>query len=213
MVRVVKNPEVRRKEIVKAAQTLFLKKDYQNTTMTNVITRCKIAKGTLYHYFVSKEQLLEAVIEKLTKEHLQLLFKMMQNSNGNAVDQIESLMQAERLSLVKTKLLDRLHRPGNIELHARLLAATIRKVAPLYAALISKGCNEKIFYVDAPLETAEYILSASHFLTDCGCSPWPPEMVERRREAIPTILEAILKAPKGSFNFMTKKVGSDSIVA
>ena len=39
MVRVVKKPEERRREIVSASRNLFLKQDYENTTMQDVMTK------------------------------------------------------------------------------------------------------------------------------------------------------------------------------
>ena len=63
MTRTVKKPEERRADIVKAARYLFQTKEYSKTTMNDVIERLGIAKGTIYHYFSSKESLLEAVVK------------------------------------------------------------------------------------------------------------------------------------------------------
>jgi AcrR family transcriptional regulator len=58
MVRTVKKPDVRKAEILKAARHLFQTKDYESTTMQDVINALGIAKGTIYYYFKSKEDLL-----------------------------------------------------------------------------------------------------------------------------------------------------------
>ena len=59
MARIVKKPEERRQEIIEAARELFQAKDYEKTTMRDVMDKLGIAKGTIYHYFRSKEDLLE----------------------------------------------------------------------------------------------------------------------------------------------------------
>ena len=62
MVRIVKLPEQRRREIVEAAGQVFLQKGYESTTMQDVMQRLGIAKGTIYHYFSSKNDMLGAVL-------------------------------------------------------------------------------------------------------------------------------------------------------
>ena len=70
MVRTVKKPEERRLEIILAARHLFATKEYTNTTMRDVMDKLDIAKGTIYYYFRSKEEWLEAVIEYLVDEYI-----------------------------------------------------------------------------------------------------------------------------------------------
>lgn len=62
-----KKTEERRGEIVAATCQLFLSKGYDSTTMREVMRHLGIAKGTIYHYCASKEELLEAVIESLVE--------------------------------------------------------------------------------------------------------------------------------------------------
>jgi hypothetical protein len=107
-------------------------------------------------------------------------------------------------------LFDRLHKPGNEALHTRLLAATLLKLAPLYAELIRQGCEEGIFHTDAPLECAEFVLSAVQFLTDTGIYPWTEAELRRRIRAFPGLLEKMLQAPSGSFSFLIDQIENRS---
>ncbi len=66
MVRTVKDPDVRRNEIIDVAQALFLSKGYDNTSVQDVLDGAGIAKGTFYHYFGSKMELLDALVDRLT---------------------------------------------------------------------------------------------------------------------------------------------------
>jgi AcrR family transcriptional regulator len=70
MKRIVKKPAERRKEIIRAARELFQEKDYASVTMQGVMEKLNVAKGTIYHYFSSKEDLLESVVEDLIDEAL-----------------------------------------------------------------------------------------------------------------------------------------------
>lgn len=52
----------RSEEIVKKAIRVFAKKGYENTSMDDIADRAKVAKGTLYYYFPSKEDLYQQVM-------------------------------------------------------------------------------------------------------------------------------------------------------
>lgn len=56
-----KPAEVRIDELMSAAQTLFLEKGVEATTISEIIARAGVAKGTFYHYFESKQHIIEAL--------------------------------------------------------------------------------------------------------------------------------------------------------
>jgi AcrR family transcriptional regulator len=206
MARVVKKFEDRKGEIIQAASHLFETQGYENTSMQELIQTIGIAKGTLYHYFESKEDLLEAVIEHISHQSIEQMKAVVQQARGNALHKIELLLKTGSIAAAHQNLLDSLHKPGNQEMHIRLLAAILTQQAPLYANLIAQGCNEGIFTTDSPLECAEFILSAVQFLTDRGIYLWSQEDLNRRIQAFPKIIEQLLAAPAGSFQFLRKLI-------
>lgn len=197
MKRTVKKPEERRQDIIEAAKMLFLEQDYASTTMQDVMKKLNIAKGTIYHYFKSKDEILDAVIDNMIENYLDQLKARISNVSGSAVDKMKLLLRSEE----PESMLDDLHKPGNIDMHSRLLAVTILKLSPLYAEIIEQGNQEKLFDVEHPLETAELLLAGIQFLTDMGCHPWSHQDLARRTNAIPSLLEAQLGATKGTFTF------------
>lgn len=201
MIRVVKKPQERREEIISVAQELFLENEYEKTTLQDVMNKLGIAKGTIYHYFNSKEELLEAVVENMADAYVKRLCLVFEEVKGNALDRMRSLVSAGRVANGEGGLMERLHMGGNMGLHLRLLALIVMKIAPLYADVIRQGCSEGIFKSEHPLETAETLLAGIQFITDVGIYHWSKEDIARREAAIPALLEMQLGAPKGSFNF------------
>ena len=61
----MKKGEKRKHELLKIAYEMFLRRGYENTSVDEIIAKAQIAKGTFYYYFLSKEQLLEDVIEMM----------------------------------------------------------------------------------------------------------------------------------------------------
>ncbi len=202
MKRIIKKPEERRSEIIIAARYLFQKQEYEKTTMQDVMDYLDIAKGTIYHYFPSKEALLQAVIEDMVDESVEKMYEILEKSSGNALEKIQLLMGAGSIAADNENLLDHLHRHSNDSMHLRILIATLAKQAPLYAQLIEQGCKEGVFITNVPLECAEFILYGVQFLTDKGVCPWKQEDIDRRVKAFPQLIEQLLQAPVGSFEFM-----------
>lgn len=65
--RVVKEATVRRNEILDAAEQLFVTKGFDGTSTNDILERVGIACGTLYYHFKSKEEILDAMIERMTE--------------------------------------------------------------------------------------------------------------------------------------------------
>ena len=205
MSRIVKKPEDRRREIVAKAWEFFQRKDYEQTTMQDIMTELGIAKGTIYHYFASKEALLEAVVESVVEGYIEHIKAGLAGFEGNALKKISALISLGNVETAQEQTLEDLHRPGNVALHARMFAVTILKLAPLYESVIRQGNAEGIVQVDHPLECSEFLLAGIQFLTDTGIYPWKQEDLIRRAGTLGALVEVQLKAPKGSFDFLSNQ--------
>ncbi len=201
MARIVKKSSERKIEIIKAARRLFLTQEYDRTSMQDIMEELQIAKGTIYHYFRSKEELLMAVVEDIASDNIEAM-RLAIRKPGTALEKMQRLITAGRIAEDNKNIVDVLHRPGNNSMHTRLLATMLIKQAPLYAEVIGQGVIEGIFTTDVPLECAEFMLAGVQFLTDMGIYPWTQEDLQRRQEAFPKLIEQQLMAPKGSFQFL-----------
>ncbi len=56
-----KPAEVRLEELMNAAETLFLEKGFDATTVSDIVKQAGVAKGTYYHYFTAKTDILDAL--------------------------------------------------------------------------------------------------------------------------------------------------------
>ena len=55
--------EARREQIVEAAKEQFSARGYHNTSVSDIITRVGIARGTFYLYFASKNNIFDAILD------------------------------------------------------------------------------------------------------------------------------------------------------
>lgn len=209
MKRIVKKPDVRRKEIIDAATELFRTQRYDNTSMQALVTKLKIAKGTLYHYFSSKEELLEAVVEELIEQDLarkQALVETKEFLGLDPLAKFKALVSSGAIADGNEEILAGLHHPGNTVMHTRQLGRYLSILAPLYAKYIEEGVEQGVFKTAHPLECAEFMLAGVQFLTDQGFYPWTEEQLLRRVKAFPSLIETQLGAPQGSFSFIAERL-------
>ena len=206
MTRIVKKPEERRKEIIAAARELFEAGDYKKTTMRDVMDMLQIAKGTIYHYFKSKEELLEAVVEDIIDEDIARREALLEATPGNALEKLRALLTSGSMADEHGPLLTHLHDPSNVGMHTRLLAVAVERQARQLEGLFRQGCDEGIFETEHPLECAEFLLAGIQFLTDTGIYPWKEDDLLRRAMAFPALIEAQLQAPEGSFRFLAEQL-------
>ena len=68
--RVVKEAGERKNEILDAAAALFALKGFDNTSTNEILEAVGIARGTLYHHFKSKEDIMDAIIERQSERML-----------------------------------------------------------------------------------------------------------------------------------------------
>ena len=75
MARIVKEEEYagKRNAILDVAQQLIYTRGYEQMTIQDMLDGLRISKGAFYHYFDSKQAVLEALVERLGEEVVQLL--------------------------------------------------------------------------------------------------------------------------------------------
>jgi AcrR family transcriptional regulator len=70
-----KSDEEVRNEIIKVANTLFVKYGFHKTTMEDIAKLAGKGKSTLYYYFKSKEEVIIAVMQKIAIEFTNIVRK------------------------------------------------------------------------------------------------------------------------------------------
>lgn len=68
-----KPAEVRLEELMAAAEKLFLANGVDATTISAIVEEAQVAKGTFYHYFAAKTDMLAALAERYTRQYLAAL--------------------------------------------------------------------------------------------------------------------------------------------
>jgi AcrR family transcriptional regulator len=122
---------VKIRQILEAAERLFLEQGYSATNMESVAREAGVGKATLYVYFAGKAELLRAVIARADERML----GDMSGYSGNKP------LRGKLLQL-GSDLLDHLMAPGTVAVHRMVIAES--RLFPEVGALFYEGGPERL---------------------------------------------------------------------
>ncbi|MCD7805653.1 MAG: TetR/AcrR family transcriptional regulator [Oscillospiraceae bacterium] len=186
--RITKDADERRSEILDISQRLFHEKGYSETTVEDIITECKIAKGTLYYYFKSKEDILSAIIDRQIDENVISLTEI---SIDSSITATEKLVKVIRLLSQSGVLDDSLHDPDNSELHQKTFKRSLLRYTDVLTKMVNEGISSGEFSTPYPEETVQLLFCSSQ-LYDPGVFKWSEEERYKKVKAFFYTLEVTL---------------------
>lgn len=74
----------KKRNVLKAAQRLFVEKGFPDTSIQDILEEAKISKGTFYNYFNSKKECLISIIEASREDVNQKRRELSMNSDSNS---------------------------------------------------------------------------------------------------------------------------------
>ncbi|MGG3892155.1 TetR/AcrR family transcriptional regulator [Metabacillus fastidiosus] len=206
--RITKEPEERKTEIIDAAEELFLTKGYYKTTIIDILQKVGIAKGTFYYHFQSKEEVMDAIVMRFINKGVENAKVIASNPDLTAPEKLfQILMSPQPGTENKQQMVDQFHQVNNAEMHQKSLVETILKLTPILTAVIEQGIEEGVFKTPYPRETVEFLLVSSQFLFDEGIFQWQPAELMKKAAAFSSIMENVLEAEKGTFSYISELFG------
>lgn len=196
--RVVKSAEERKNEILDVAEQLFAEKGFDNASTNDIIDKIGIARGTLYYHFKSKEEILDAVVERMGRKLFAQAAAIVADRSIPLLERLtESVLALNVDDGIGVEVLTQMHKPQNALLHHKMNECIINGVVPLYVKLIEEGNAIGIFDAKYPSDAAEMIVIYSNTAFDelAGLSS---EEMEKKSKAFIYHTERILGAKEDS---------------
>ena len=196
-----KDPEERKHEILDAAEKLFYQKDYTKTTIKDILKAVGIAKGTFYYYFESKEEVLDAIVDRYIQNGMKMARQIAQNTQLNAVEKIIQILKSSGpKEASEHQTLEQIHHVNNAQFHQKSLSKSIMNLTPIFTQIVEEGIEEGYFQTPYPLETMEMILVSGQILFDKGFFNWKPKEMRDKSIAFAYNLEKLLGAKEETFS-------------
>ena len=203
MVRITKDPEERKEEIMDTAQELFLRAGFEKTSVNEIIKKVGVAKGTFYYYFHSKDEILGAIVERFINNIEVEVTGIQQNFELNAQQKLQMILIKLFYSGAGTeKLAQPIDSERNGKIHRSLEEKFIVKFKPLILKVVVQGIKEKIFNTCHPEEITEILLIGIQGYMHINYPYFHnPDLRNKKMKALEELLERALGTQKDSFNF------------
>lgn len=200
IMRVIKEYDERKKEILDTAERLFRIKGYEKCTIMDIIKEVGIAKGTFYHYFKSKEEVLDAVVLRYVDIVRSNAEEILLIENINPVEKLmRAFMAMQVTNQIDKDLLDNIHKVENALLHQKVLNQLVTTMTPILVKVIEEGIEENVWICKYPLEYMQIFLVASLTLTDEGIFELDSDSQMNIIDAMISMLEKMLGVPEDCF--------------
>lgn len=197
--RVVKEAEERKNEILDVAERLFGTKGFDSTSTTDILNEIGIARGTLYYHFKSKEEILDAMISRM-------MDRMIEKAKAIAAQRDVPVLQRLTMMMLSLnvgdghlgqELLEQAHKPQNALMHQKMEKCLLSGINPIITDLIKEGITEGICQTDYPQEAAEMTFLYVNTIFD-DLMEHSKEEKQRKIAAFIYNLERLLNMEQGS---------------
>jgi len=219
MVRIVKEPALRRNEILDSAQRLVYTKGFDQMTIQDILDDLHISKGAFYHYFDSKPALLDALLVRMRQEAEQVVMPIFHDPGRNALEKLQDMFDTSGRWKTTRKtyvlaLLRGWYSDDNAIVRQKQMVFLTQWMAPLLTEVIQQGVREGLMETPFPDQMGEVALGMIQSLSDTmtrlilACEPGCADMqqVNRLIAAYTYVMERALGIPPGSVKLVDPDV-------
>ena len=155
---------VRRDAFLDVAQRFVQTKGFDAMSVQDVLDELDASKGAFYHYFDSKQALLEAVVDRFADAAIATITPILSDPNLPAVRKLERIFsgiasfKAQQKEFVLA-MIEVWNSDGNAMVREKLRRLTVNRLVPLLSVVIEQGIKEGTFAAQSPEETAMVLTS------------------------------------------------------
>ncbi|WP_150275952.1 TetR/AcrR family transcriptional regulator [Paenibacillus tepidiphilus] len=180
----IKDAEARRNEILDAAEELFGRKGFDGTSTGDILEKVGIARGTLYYHFKSKEDIMDALIGRVT---IRLLGAAQEIAADRSIPVHERILRVVMSLNISggsgDEIMEHIHHPQNALMHQKTQKAIINGLTPILAGIIGEGVEQGLFHTPYPYECTEMIVVYANIVFDGDVVELTEEEMAARMQA------------------------------
>ena len=155
----------------------------------------------------TKEEILDAIISRLTRQLLEKAKKLIEKKNVPLSQQLTLIMLKLNVSCgnFNHKILEQVHKPQNALMHQKIQAHLLSELTPLISTLIKEGIAQGIYQTDYPEEVAEMLFLYANTIFD-DLTEHSEEEKQKKTAAFVFNLERLLKMEQGSIKTIVDSI-------
>lgn len=170
--------EARRLQLLAGAKQAFAEKGVAGATVSDIAQAAGLAQGTLYLYFDSKDDVVNAVVEQMVDSMVDSVDRAVTETQTGVVDRFIALRDALMATAdgpAGQELVEFYHRPENAPVHRRMAERIGPRLIPIVERIVADGVAEGVFVADDPKVAAWFVLGGLQALesaaTDANAMP------------------------------------------
>ncbi|HWR43709.1 TetR/AcrR family transcriptional regulator [Sporomusa sp.] len=204
MARPPQDPQIRITEILNAAEPLFYSKGYHETAISDIAKKLGVAQGTIYYYFKSKEELLEALINRVLSDYISKIKMMIHSNKIPLCNKFQVVIQTLFQSLYHEDGLtfEFLYNDGTIHFLDKLSRQGDRLLAPLLLEIIEEGNREHFYHAAHPQAVVNIVLSILDSLINAIYERVPVEILRYQFKLAEKLIETALGAEQDTIQIL-----------
>lgn len=154
----------RRTELLDLAQRLFLQDGYDSTPIARIIEEAGIAKGTFYHHFKSKAELVEALVERQVEALLPAYDAALARTDLSPLAQLQMFFdisivwKANNIELMVATI-QALYQDDNILLRKRMNERNVEAFSPYLNEVVRRGAEAGAFHTPYGSRLGGFLMS------------------------------------------------------
>lgn len=165
--RIVKEAEERKNEILDVAGKLFEIEGYDNTSTNDILNEIGIARGTLYYHFKTKEDILDALIQRITSQLAEKVKSVIEDKEVPVLQRFTMAIMALNVDqTLGREVMEQMHRTQNALMHQKMRETLLVHINPLFTKLIVEAIEQGICHTDYPSEAVEMTMIYSSIAFD-----------------------------------------------
>jgi AcrR family transcriptional regulator len=152
-----------RAALLDAAWALLLERGAEGMSVDAIVGRARLSKGTFFHFFPAKRDLLDALCARIAEESWSRAGRVLDRSRLDPVARLDLFLRTFRSwrsarAPAVGGLWRELARPENAALMAETRSVGIDRLAPALARLVAEGTARRRMRVDDPEVAARLIV-------------------------------------------------------
>jgi AcrR family transcriptional regulator len=205
----------RRDEFIDAGQRLILTRGFDQFSVEDLLAEVGASKGAFYHYFGSKQALLEAVVDRIVDSAMGVVGQVVEDERLTAPEKLRAYFQT--IASIKAgqrefllQLMKVWYSDDNAIVRQKLRRGQIERVTPHLATIIRQGIAEGVFTLADPEQMARVVLAlildtgdeAGDLFIKRQAGEIDFAMVVRLFETYELALERLLGVPAGTLDVL-----------
>lgn len=207
----MKKGDLRRIQILDAAEKLFFERGYDRTSVQDVLDALNISKGGFYHYFDAKETVLRELCQRRWTERFDRVKPELYGGRRSPMDRLNLLlglanlfeMEDEHFAALMVKVC---YRDGDAAIRDYRRRTLIDMLRPPLDEVITEGIDAGLLHSRQPMQLGRLLLLLACDVNDevCGMFAQEPDNPDRMIRMIELLnayresVELLSGAPYGS---------------